>query len=280
MAGHRRIGTGGHRQTRNTKTRRRARVVGAGTAAGAFLAFGMTPLAAAPSAHADDFGLGDLIANLITGGMAGLPDSVVGPSAFDLGSLLDPGAFGLGADHATTLAASADALPSISDPFGAASSNSLDDFIQTLEQDWITSPFGAQVDNLVNTASGEFLIGNGANGTPDSTLAAADGGNGGLLFGDGGNGATDAAGQGGTGGNAGESGDGGMGGNGVDGGAGGMGGTGGTLMGDGGNGGNGGDATTPGGTGGAGGAGGNALAASGNGGNGGTGGAGGAGGVG
>ncbi|MGB8792141.1 MAG: hypothetical protein WCD33_11575, partial [Mycobacterium sp.] len=133
MAGHRRIGTGRHRQTRNTKTRRRARAVGAGTAAGAFLAFGMTPLATTPSAHADDFGLGDLIANLITGGMAGVPDSAMDPSAFDLGSLLDPGAFGLGADHAATLASSADALPSISDPFGAASS---DDFIQTLEQDW------------------------------------------------------------------------------------------------------------------------------------------------
>ncbi|MGB7870617.1 MAG: PGRS repeat-containing protein, partial [Mycobacterium sp.] len=238
MAGHRRIGTGRHRQTRNTKTRRRARAVGAGTAAGAFLAFGMTPLATTPSAHADDFGLGDLIANLITGGMAGVPDSAMDPSAFDLGSLLDPGAFGLGADHAATLASSADALPSISDPFGAASS---DDFIQTLEQDWITSPFGQQVDSFINATSGEFLIGNGTNGTADSTLAAAAGGNGGLWFGDGGNGATDALGQGGTGGNAGDYGDGGMGGNGADGGAGGMGGTGGTLMGDGGNGGNGGD---------------------------------------
>ena len=128
MPGHRRIGTAGHRQTRNTKTRRRARVVGAGTAAGAFLAFGMTPLATTPSAHADDFGLGDLIANLITGGMAGLPDSVVDPSALDLSSLLDLGAFGLGADHATTLAASADALPSVSDPFAAASSQSTDAF--------------------------------------------------------------------------------------------------------------------------------------------------------
>ena len=55
MAGHRRIGTGGHRQTRQHQTRLRARVVGAGTAAGAFLAFGMTPLATTPSAHADDF---------------------------------------------------------------------------------------------------------------------------------------------------------------------------------------------------------------------------------
>ena len=235
MAVHRRIGSAGHRQTRNTKTRRRARVVGAGTAAGAFLAFGMTPLATAPSAHADDFGLGDLIANLITGGAAGLPDSVVDPSALDLGSLLDPGALGLGADHATTLAASADALPSISDPFGAASSQSFNDFIQTLEQDWITSPFGQQVDNLVNTTSGEFLIGNGANGTSDSTLAAADGGNGGSLFGDGGNGgvggevtangtggvATGAGtgGGGGTGGNGGTDGVGGTGGNGGAGGA-------------------------------------------------------------
>ena len=62
MAGHRRIGTGGHRQTRKTKTRRRARVVGAGTAAGAFLAFGLYPLAGAPTAKADVFD--DIIAGL------------------------------------------------------------------------------------------------------------------------------------------------------------------------------------------------------------------------
>ncbi|MGH3968026.1 MAG: hypothetical protein ACRDTV_07915, partial [Mycobacterium sp.] len=42
------------RQHRGATTRRRSRVVGVGTAAGAFLAFGMTP---APTAHADLFDL-------------------------------------------------------------------------------------------------------------------------------------------------------------------------------------------------------------------------------
>lgn len=50
---------GQHRknESRGTKARqRRTRAIGAGTAVGAFLAFGMTPLAPAPQAHADDFG--------------------------------------------------------------------------------------------------------------------------------------------------------------------------------------------------------------------------------
>ena len=42
-----------NQRSRNAKARRRGRVLGAGTTAGAFLAFGMTPLATAPAAHAD-----------------------------------------------------------------------------------------------------------------------------------------------------------------------------------------------------------------------------------
>ena len=45
-----------NRQSRNAKARRR-RVVGLGMSAGAFLAFGLIPLATAPAAHADEFEL-------------------------------------------------------------------------------------------------------------------------------------------------------------------------------------------------------------------------------
>jgi hypothetical protein len=45
-----------HRQSRNAEARR-CRVVDLGTGAGAFLAFGLTPRAAAPAAHADEFEL-------------------------------------------------------------------------------------------------------------------------------------------------------------------------------------------------------------------------------
>ncbi|HME16650.1 MAG TPA: hypothetical protein VKG83_14615, partial [Mycobacterium sp.] len=43
-----------NRRSRNAKALRRA-VVGLIASAGAFLAFGMTPLAMTPSAHADEF---------------------------------------------------------------------------------------------------------------------------------------------------------------------------------------------------------------------------------
>ncbi|WP_367141385.1 PGRS repeat-containing protein, partial [Mycobacterium sp.] len=94
--------------------------------------------------------------------------------------------------------------------------------LHSLEQDWITSPLGTQVDTAVNglwhdVGGPGMLIGNGANGVGGATLAQADGGAGGLLFGDGGNGATDAAGQGGTGGAAGLFGNGGAGGAGANG---------------------------------------------------------------
>jgi hypothetical protein len=95
--------------------------------------------------------------------------------------------------------------------------------------------------NAVNAPTesllGRPLIGNGANGMAGGTLAQANGGAGGILFGNGGAGATDAAGQGGAGGRAGLVGSGGAGGAGANGGAGGAGGIGGALSGNGGMGG-------------------------------------------
>src|SRR6185312_14533255 len=103
-------------------------------------------------------------------------------------------------------------------------------------QDWIESPFGSFVDTyLINpfgqAVYGQDLIGNGAAGLDNATVADAAGGDGGLWFGDGGTGGTSIDGIGGTGGDAGFFGDGGAGGVGADGGTGGVGGDGGTFMG-------------------------------------------------
>ncbi|MDT5086087.1 MAG: hypothetical protein QOJ61_3130, partial [Mycobacterium sp.] len=81
-----------NQRSRNAKARRR-RMLGAGTTAGAFLAFGMTPLASAPAAHADEFDvIIDPIINSILSSITSL-DALVGidpSSALDLGSLALP----------------------------------------------------------------------------------------------------------------------------------------------------------------------------------------------
>jgi endoglycosylceramidase len=210
---------------------RSGRVGGLGAVAAGFVYFVTTPLAIAPPADADVL---DSIIDLMIDSAASLGHV----AAVDVSS---PG-----------VAASAAAA-------------SLDTLLHTLEQDWILSPTGIDLDKSINTTwqdlgGSGILIGNGANGVGHASLAQATGGAGGLLFGDGGNGATDAAGQGGPGGPAGLFGNGGQGGAGagataagVAGGQGGAGGTGGILLGDGGAGGNGGDGSV----GGAGGDGGN-----------------------
>ena len=292
------------RRTRKARARRRSCIAALGTAAGALLAAAISP-ATAPPASADVVdAVADPIINSLQEALTGLTDAFAGFSPTDvldslaalepaagisgsgLGSLaLDTSSLSAAASAlagGTVSAAAADsALTSAADSSSAASS--LDALLQTLEQEWITSSVGAEVDTSINSLWQEvggsgILIGNGADGVGGATLAEATGGAGGLLFGDGGNGVTDAAGQGGAGGAAGLFGDGGDGGAGADGtgagvagGDGGDGGTGGTLMGDGGLGGDGGTGGA-GAAGGSGGDGGNAVAWLGNGGNGGAGG--------
>src|SRR5581483_6993525 len=149
-------------------------------------------------------------------------------------------------------------IGALSDAGGASP---FDAWMHGLEQTWITSPLGQQVDTLLNdwfnqadpaadtTGGACGLVCNGADGTPDGTLAQADGQGGGVWFGNGGNGVTDADGVGGRGGDAGGWGNGGNGGNGIDGHAGGDGGDGGLYGGNGGNGGAGGDSHVVGGVG-------------------------------
>ncbi|CAN5508714.1 hypothetical protein BH09ACT7_BH09ACT7_39320 [soil metagenome] len=123
-------------------------------------------------------------------------------------------------------------------------------------QAWIDSDLGQQVDGVINTLAGSYVIGDGLAGTANHP----DGGAGGWLLGDGGTGwsSTDAGVAGGAGGRGGLSGNGGAGGAGGAGAAGGIGGTGGGIMGIGGTGGTGGDGVA-GGVGGAGGRGGTAA---------------------
>jgi hypothetical protein len=216
---------GQHRSKRNRQTRSamaRRRMVGLGGGAGAMLAFGLSPLTAMPSAHADEFDVViDPVINAISGSLA---DAV---AAFDPGAGADLsaaaldaatstpdlglGSLDIGAGSPLEAAATAATTASSSDS-AAMFDTSIYQPFYTLEQDWITGSFGTEVDDSINSAFGEFLIGNGANGIGDGGLAEAVGGNGGAWFGDGGAGATDAAGVGGAGGDAGDFGDGGVGG--------------------------------------------------------------------
>src|ERR1700733_10107066 len=192
------------------RTNRRSRVVGVGAV---FATFGVA-MSTPPAAHADDFGLGDLISDL-----------VASASSAELGSQGIDQALAATAPSAETLSAEGLFQQYIYDPLHAS------------VESWINSSFGEQVDNALNTASGQFLIGNGADGTGQLD---PHGGDGGLWLGDGGNGwdSTQPGFAGGSGGDAvGFFGNGGEGGGGGVGAAGGDGGGAGSLFGNGGGGG-------------------------------------------
>src|SRR6201996_9325632 len=114
------------------RTNRRSRAVGVGAA---FAAFGVA-MFSPPTARADDFGLGDLISNLI----ASASSAEVGSQAVDQ-------ALTASVSGAETLSPSELFQQYIYDPLHAS------------VESWINSPFGEQVDNAINTASGQFLIG-------------------------------------------------------------------------------------------------------------------------
>ena len=80
-----------NQRSRNAKARRR-RVLGAGTTAGAFLAFGMTPLATAPAAHADVF---DVIIDPVINSILGSITSLDALAGIDPSSALGSGQPGL-----------------------------------------------------------------------------------------------------------------------------------------------------------------------------------------
>jgi Phosphoesterase family len=131
MAGHR--DTKRNRRSRSAKARRRA--VGVGT----FLALGMTPLATAPTVKADEFdAILEPIINAITGSLG---DMAAGWAAVpELGSL------GLGAADPVAGVG----LGSLPDVGSVAAANPADAWLQGLEQAWLGSSFGQQVDTALN----------------------------------------------------------------------------------------------------------------------------------
>lgn len=247
-------------------------MVGFGVAAGAFLSFGMTPLATTPPAQAD------LLSDVIDVGMdqlgglssvaGGLPD--LGLPMDDLAGLglpgLDVGDPSLAVDQLTagidqSLSGFAGTLGTAVVGYGAASvdptaavdsiaANLVPDIYFSLHgigEEWINSPFGQMLDPIINAPTnllfGRDLIDNGAAGLAGTVAdpSGGAGGAGGLIFGDGGAGGLGYdGGAGGTGGAAGLIGDGGAGGDGGADAAGGAGGDAGLFMGVGGHGGDGG----------------------------------------
>jgi len=142
------------------------------------LALAVTPISAAPAAHADDL---DWILDLFNPADWAAPAADTGVTTFDWGALFDPANALVGPADDTGLQSFADSL------FGnfSVDANTYD-MIHSFQQDWINSDFGQFIDNSINLLSGQFLIGNGADGIDDGTLGQAAGGDGGLWFGDGG----------------------------------------------------------------------------------------------
>ncbi|MFZ1165314.1 MAG: hypothetical protein WAO18_24210, partial [Mycobacterium sp.] len=176
-------------RSRGSNPRRQTRVLGLGTGASALLALGLSPLAAAPAAHADDFGLDSILDPIINSLSIAHPALSVGldhwAASLDatLGSLAgaDPTT---GLDHwVTSLDAawgsfsSTDPTTGLESPLAAASSidtisslssadptTGLDstvdttsattpfaEFMNNLQQEWINSNFGSHVDNVLNS---------------------------------------------------------------------------------------------------------------------------------
>jgi hypothetical protein len=155
-----RRGTKHNPHSRNAMTRRRQRAVVLTGAISMFLTLGLGSLANPPKATADEFDVViDQVLNAIT---ASLGDMAAGAAAVpELGSL------SLGA---TESAAGVGASPA--------------DALQGLEQDWINSGFGQQVDTLINSW---FNLVDPSSSACGLICDGADGQGGGLIFGDAGN---------------------------------------------------------------------------------------------
>jgi hypothetical protein len=112
--------------SRTAMIRRRQRAVGVTGAVSAFLALGLVPLTNAPKASADGLdAVFDQVVNAITGSLG---DVAAGSAAVpELGSL------GLGAAEST------------------AAASAVDGWLHALEQDWLNSGFGQQVDTAINS---------------------------------------------------------------------------------------------------------------------------------
>ena len=125
--------------SRKAMLHRRQRAVGLTGAISAFLTLGLGPLANAPKANADGFDvIIDQVVNAITGSLGDV--AAVSAAVPELGSL------GLGAAESTAGVG----LGSLSDLGSVAAANPADAWLQGLEQAWINSSFGQQVDTILN----------------------------------------------------------------------------------------------------------------------------------
>src|ERR1700749_336398 len=174
-----------NRRSRNHKARN---LIGLGGSAGAFFALGLGPLANVPQAHADVL---DAILDPIINSLGSVDPTL----ALDVGSLVssfdpsfsDPGLAALPAAEAALPAADAAQVSDLTQLINT-------EFYQPAEQAgqaWINSSTGEAFDNSLNTfwqdiGGQAILIGNGADGVGGGSLAAATGGAGGLIFGNGG----------------------------------------------------------------------------------------------
>src|SRR5580698_4134406 len=187
----------GNRQSRKAKGRRRARAIGLGGSAGAFLALGLGPLASPPAAHADDFGIIDTIIGSLSSADPALGSGLDGwvaslDSALGAASTVDPTS---GLDTALSAASTVDPTSSVDAALTGASAldttsatTPFAEFMQGLEQGWINSSFGTHFDTALNTWAAHAdpaVVTSGAcgvicNGAP-GTAGTPDGGDGGTL---------------------------------------------------------------------------------------------------
>src|SRR5271163_2745077 len=136
------------KKNRSAKAKARRRAIGLGSGAGAFLALGLGPLAGAPTAKADIF---DDILDMAVGSAASSAITAVNPTDFFDPSVLSGFLTDLSSVSSTGLTLP-DAATAASDAGSAASAaDSSTAFWQGLEQDWINSSFGQQVDSALNT---------------------------------------------------------------------------------------------------------------------------------
>ena len=147
----------GHQDTKRNRrsgsATARRQIFGLSSGVGVFLALGMTSLAAAPTAKADEF---DAILEPIVNAIAGSTGEVAAGSA--AGSELDT--LSLGA------------------------TGSFDGWLHGLEQDWIGNGLGQQVDTLLNSWYDQVDPSALTTGTCGLICNGADGQSGGLIFGD------------------------------------------------------------------------------------------------
>src|SRR5258707_110487 len=142
-----------NRQSGKGKARRRA--LGLGGSAGAFLAFGLTPLASlasAPPARADGLdAIIDPILNSILSSVTSF-DALLGIDPSALGDLALPATDAAAVVPSGWEALFGDFTNPVSDVGTAASAaDSTSAFWQGLEQSWINSDFGQQVDSGLNS---------------------------------------------------------------------------------------------------------------------------------